>query len=84
LGKEVKVIAEGCTVYNLSGGNGSTDRSHFMQFHFCNNLQFNMNHIDYPGPHLSSVGGQQKVTSLSRHQSHVGIEYIGDIITGLL
>jgi len=57
LGKEDKVIAEGCTVYDLSRSNASTDRSHFMQFQFCNNFQFNMNHTDDPGPHLSSVGG---------------------------
>jgi hypothetical protein len=40
--------------------------------------------IDEPGPHLSSVGGYHKVTSLSRHQSHVWILYIGDIITRLI
>jgi len=84
LGKEVKVIAEGCIVYDLSGSNDSRDGSHSMQFHFCNNFQFNMNHIDDPGPHLSSVGGWQRVTSLLHHQSHVWMEYAGDIITCLI
>jgi len=32
--------------------------------------------IDDPQAHSSSVGGLQKVTSLSRHQSHVWIEYV--------
>jgi hypothetical protein len=55
LGEEV--IAEGCTVNDLSGNNGSTDRSHFIEFHFCNNFQFNVKCIDDPGPHSSPVGG---------------------------
>jgi hypothetical protein len=37
--------------------------------------------IDDPQAHFSSVGGLQKVTSLSRHQSHVWIEYVYVIIT---
>jgi len=34
--------------------------------------------------HLSSRRGQQKVTPLSRQQSHVRNDYAGDIITQLI
>ena len=33
--------------------------------------------------HLSAAGGYQKVTAVSRHQSHVRIDYAGDIIIRL-
>jgi hypothetical protein len=34
--------------------------------------------------HFSYVGGWQKVTSLSHHESRVWIEYVGDIIMQLI
>jgi len=40
--------------------------------------------IDEPRPHLSSVGGYKKMTSLSRHRSRVWICYVGDIIALLM
>jgi len=40
--------------------------------------------MDDPQVHVSSVGGLQKVTSLSCHQSHVWIDYVYVIITLLI
>jgi len=40
--------------------------------------------IDDPWPHLSSVGGSQKVVSLSHHQLPIWIDYIGDISMWLM
>jgi len=40
--------------------------------------------IDDLWPHLSSEGGLQKVLSLSHHQCHVWIDYVGDIIVWLV
>jgi len=40
--------------------------------------------MDDPQAHVSSVGGLQKVTSLSHHQSHVWIDYVYVIITLLI
>lgn len=39
---------------------------------------------DDPWPHSSCVGGQQKVASLSRHQSRVRIDYAGNVIARLI
>jgi hypothetical protein len=40
--------------------------------------------LDDPWPHLSSLGGSQRVMSLSRHQLPLWIDYIGDINTQLM
>jgi hypothetical protein len=50
----------------------------------CNSFQFNMiRHKQYMA-HLSSRRGQQKVTPLSHQQSHVWIDYGGDITTQII
>jgi hypothetical protein len=65
--------------------------------HLCSNFRFNVMWnwrygiifsvtqfgIDDLWHHLSCVGEQQKVTSLSRNQSRIWTDYVGDIITQL-
>jgi len=55
---------------------------HFLNLR--NKFQFNVMWHTWSVATCLRVWGQQKVTSLSCHQSHIHIDYVGDIITWLM